>query len=114
MKSPETARFEVIFVFLNNQCYAVHRFEQSASRQLQTLSGVLSNSNTLPILDHFLELSPGELAMTASDLETMMSAKMERSEDTGAIAVSENVARHFEGFSRHSIDHQSGCIHPCH
>ena len=23
-------------------------------RQLQTLSGVLSNSNTLPILDHFL------------------------------------------------------------
>ena len=58
-------------------------------RQLQTLSGVLSNSNTLPILDHFLfELSPGELAMTASDLETTMSSKMEvRTEDTGAIAV---------------------------
>ena len=58
-------------------------------RQLQTLSGVLSNNNTLPILDHFLfELSPGELAMTASDLETTMSSKMEvRTEDTGAIAV---------------------------
>ena len=58
-------------------------------RQLQTLSGVLSNSNTLPILDHFLfELSPGELAMTASDLETTMSSKMEvRTEDTGTIAV---------------------------
>ena len=58
-------------------------------RQLQTLSGVLSNSNTLPILDHFLfELAPGELVMTASDLETTMSSKMEvRTEDTGAIAV---------------------------
>ena len=58
-------------------------------RQLQTLSGVLSNSNTLPILDHFLfELAPGELVMTASDLETTMSSKMEvRTDDTGAIAV---------------------------
>ena len=58
-------------------------------RQLQTLSGVLSNSNTLPILDHFLfELAPGELLMTASDLETTMSSKMEvRTEDAGAIAV---------------------------
>jgi len=58
-------------------------------RQLQTLSGVLSNSNTLPILDHFLfELGPGELVMTASDLETTMSSKMEvRTDDTGAIAV---------------------------
>ena len=58
-------------------------------RQLQTLGGVLSNSNTLPILDHFLfELAPGELVMTASDLETTMSSKMEvRTEDTGAIAV---------------------------
>ena len=38
-------------------------------RQLQTLEWVLSNSNTLPILDHFLfELAPGELVMTASDL----------------------------------------------
>ena len=58
-------------------------------RQLQALSGVLSNSNTLPILDHFLfELAPGELIMTASDLETTMSTKMEvRTEDTGTIAV---------------------------
>ena len=49
----------------------------------------MSNSNTLPILDHFLfELAPGELVMTASDLETTMSSKMEvRTEDTGAIAV---------------------------
>ena len=53
------------------------------------MSGVLSNSNTLPILDHFLfELAPGELVMTASDLETTMSSKMEvRTDDTGAIAV---------------------------
>ena len=56
-------------------------------RQLQALRGVLSNSNTLPILDHFLfELAPGELIM-ASDLETTMSTKMEvRTEDTGTIA----------------------------
>ena len=63
-------------------------------RQLQTLGGVLSNSNTLPILDHFLfELAPGELSMTASDLETTMSSKMEvRTEDKGAIAVPANAS----------------------
>ena len=58
-------------------------------RHLQALGGVLSNSNTLPILDHFLfDLAPGELVVTASDLETTMSTKLEvRTDDTGAIAI---------------------------
>lgn len=58
-------------------------------RHLQGLSGVLSNSNTLPILDHFLfDLAPGELVVTASDLETTMSTKLEvRTDDTGSIAI---------------------------
>lgn len=58
-------------------------------RQLQQLSGVLSSSNTLPILDHFLfDLAPGEAVISASDLETTMTVKMEvRTEDTGTIAI---------------------------
>ena len=58
-------------------------------RQLQSLSGVLSSSNTLPILDHFLfDLAPGEAVISASDLETTMTVKLEvRTEDTGTIAI---------------------------
>jgi DNA polymerase-3 subunit beta len=58
-------------------------------KQLQTLSGVLNNNNTLPILDHFLfELNQQELTVTASDLETTLSAKLSvESEDHENIAV---------------------------
>jgi DNA polymerase-3 subunit beta len=58
-------------------------------RQLQMLGGVLSTSNTLPILDHFLfDLAPGEAVISASDLETTMTVKLEvRTEDTGMIAI---------------------------
>lgn len=43
-------------------------------RQLQTLSGVLNTSNTLPILDHvLLELTPQQLKLTGTDLETTIS-----------------------------------------
>ena len=58
-------------------------------RQLQSLSGVLSSSNTLPILDHFLfDLAPSEATISASDLETTMTVKLEvRTEDTGTIAI---------------------------
>ena len=57
-------------------------------KQLQTLSGVLNNNNTLPILDHFLfELNQQELTVTASDLETTLSAKLSvESEDHENIA----------------------------
>ena len=58
-------------------------------RHLSSLSGVLNSSNTLPILDNFLfELGPGEAVISASDLETTMTTKLEvKTEDTGAIAV---------------------------
>ncbi|PCJ81283.1 MAG: DNA polymerase III subunit beta [Bacteroidetes bacterium] len=58
-------------------------------RHLQMLSGVLSNNNTLPILDHFLfDLAPGEALISASDLETTMTVKLEvRTEDTASIAI---------------------------
>lgn len=40
---------------------------------LQTLSKVVSNKNTLPILDNFLfDLKDGVLKITASDLETTL------------------------------------------
>ena len=58
-------------------------------RHLSSLSGVLNSSNTLPILDNFLiELGPGEAVISASDLETTMTTKLEvKTEDTGTIAV---------------------------
>ena len=58
-------------------------------RQLQTLSGVLNTSNTLPILDHVLfELAPQQLKITATDLETTISAKIKvESTSEGKLAV---------------------------
>lgn len=58
-------------------------------KQLQVLSGVVNSNNTIPILDHFLfELNNKELTVTASDLETTMSAVLEVDSDTeGSIAV---------------------------
>ncbi|MCX7550380.1 DNA polymerase III subunit beta [Xanthomarina sp. F2636L] len=58
-------------------------------KQLQVLGGVINNSNTLPILDNFLfELNQTELIISASDLETTMSAKLEvESDNSGSIAV---------------------------
>lgn len=58
-------------------------------KQLQILGGVINNNNTLPILDNFLfELNEGELVVSASDLETTMSAKLEvESDSEGKIAV---------------------------
>lgn len=59
------------------------------SSQLKVLSGVVSNNNTLPILDNFLfELSNEKLKITASDTETILSATIEvTSSDVCAIAV---------------------------
>jgi DNA polymerase-3 subunit beta len=59
-------------------------------RSLQTVSGVLSNSSTLPILENFLfELEEDKLKITASDLETTISifVETEMSEQPGSIAV---------------------------
>jgi DNA polymerase-3 subunit beta len=57
---------------------------------LQKISGVLSNSSTLPILEDFLfELKEDTLTITASDLETTISimVKPEKADDAGAVAI---------------------------
>jgi DNA polymerase III subunit beta len=59
-------------------------------KQLQAISGVLNTNNTLPILDHFLfELTEGELIISASDLETTMTAKVkpEKISKSGKVAI---------------------------
>ncbi|MBC9797678.1 DNA polymerase III subunit beta [Sinomicrobium weinanense] len=58
-------------------------------KQLQVLGGVINSSNTLPILDNFLfELKGEKLTVSASDLETTMSAVLDVESDTeGSIAV---------------------------
>ena len=59
-------------------------------KQLQVLGGVINANNTLPILDNFLfELSENSLKISASDLETTMSATLEVEADkSGTVAVS--------------------------
>ena len=58
-------------------------------RHLQSISGVLATSNTLPILDNFLfEIEDGQLTVSASDLETTMRTSLEvESKDGGKIAI---------------------------
>ncbi len=58
-------------------------------KQLSSLSGVLSTSNALPILDNFLfQIGRNELKISASDLETTMIASLPvESKDAGTIAV---------------------------
>lgn len=58
-------------------------------KQLQVLGNVINSSNTMPILDNFLfELKDTVLTISASDLETTMSATMPiESNDDGAVAV---------------------------
>ena len=59
------------------------------SKKLQVIAGVLNTSNTLPILDDFLfEVDNNELTISASDLETTMTAKVDiESKDSGSIAI---------------------------
>jgi len=59
------------------------------SKQLQTIGGVLNSSNTLPILDDFLfEVQGNKLAISASDLETTITCRMDiESKDKGIIAI---------------------------
>lgn len=59
-------------------------------KNLQSLSGVLNSSNTLPILDDFLfELNGQQLEITASDLETTMTVILTpaKSEEPGTVAI---------------------------
>ena len=59
-------------------------------KQLQVLGGVINSNNTLPILDNFLfEVSENQLKISASDLETTMSAVVTiESDSSGSIAIS--------------------------
>src|SRR6056297_1985808 len=57
---------------------------------LQNVSRVISNKNTLPILDNFLfSLEDGLLEITASDLESTLitSIQLENSDGSGEIAI---------------------------
>jgi DNA polymerase-3 subunit beta len=58
-------------------------------KQLQLLHGVLASSNTLPILDNFLfEIDGKQLTVTASDLETTITATMPvEAKDKGSVAI---------------------------
>ena len=58
-------------------------------KNIQVLGGILNTNNTLPILDYFLfDISQSVLKITASDLETTLSAEIKiESEDNGSIAV---------------------------
>ena len=61
----------------------------SLLKHLQGISGVLSTSNALPILDNCLfEISEGQLTVSASDLETTMRTTMEvEAKEGGKIAI---------------------------
>ncbi len=61
----------------------------SLLKHLQGISGVLSTSNSLPILDNFLfEIADGRLTVSASDLETTMRTSMEvEAKKDGKIAI---------------------------
>ena len=58
-------------------------------KHLQTISGVINSTNTMPILDNFLfELDQNVLKITGSDLETTISTTLTvQSEDTESICV---------------------------
>ncbi|MGM0479016.1 MAG: DNA polymerase III subunit beta [Bacteroidota bacterium] len=58
-------------------------------KHLQTISGVLTTSNTLPILDNFLfEIADGSLTVSASDLETTMRTTFDvEAQDAGKICI---------------------------
>ncbi len=59
-------------------------------KNLQSISGVLNSSNTLPILDNFLfDLTDDKLKVTASDLETTISVvvPVNKSDENGCIAI---------------------------
>ena len=61
----------------------------SLLKQLQIISGIINNNNTLPILDNFLfEIEKNNLTITASDLESTFSTKLKiESQESGKIGL---------------------------
>ena len=46
-------------------------------KHLKSIAGVLNSSNTIPILDNFLfEVTPGNLVISASDMETTITTSL--------------------------------------
>ena len=66
-------------------------------KALQTVSGVISGSQSRPILENFLfELDQNLLAVTASDGETTLITSLEvKSDDKGKIAVPGKIFQDF-------------------
>ena len=66
-------------------------------KALQTVGGVISNSQSRPILENFLfQLEQNKLTVTASDGETTLVTSLEvMSEDTGKIAVPAKIFQDF-------------------
>ena len=58
-------------------------------KNLNTIGGVVSSSNTLPILDNFLfDIGENKLTVTGSDLETTMTTSFEvTSKEKGQVAI---------------------------
>ena len=58
-------------------------------KQLQVLGGIINSNNTLPILDNFLfNLDGNSLTVSASDLETTISSKLEvESNEKGTVCI---------------------------
>ncbi|KAA3623311.1 MAG: DNA polymerase III subunit beta [Flavobacterium sp.] len=58
-------------------------------KQLQVLGGIINSNNTLPILDNFLfDLDGKKLTVSASDLETTISSKLEvESSEKGSVCI---------------------------
>jgi len=58
-------------------------------KNLQAISGVVSSSNTLPILDNFLfDIEENKLTISGSDLETTMKTSLEvTSKESGQVAI---------------------------
>ncbi|RYY32625.1 MAG: DNA polymerase III subunit beta, partial [Sphingobacteriaceae bacterium] len=58
-------------------------------KQLQAVSGALSNSTVLPILENFLfEIKDGNLTISATDLQTSMTTSLAvEAKENGRIAI---------------------------
>lgn len=58
-------------------------------KQLQSISGVIANNVTLPILSNFLfDIDTNEMSITASDLETTLTTKVPvKAEEKGKVAI---------------------------
>jgi DNA polymerase-3 subunit beta len=62
-------------------------------KNLQSISGIISTNNVLPILESFLfDLQPGKLVVVSTDLETMMKVEIDvQSDKSGSLCIQAKV-----------------------